>query len=376
MKIAIIGSTGEIGSRLAIHLLNQKMDVKLLSRNIGIRLIRFEGLNHSSIDLLEKEKLIDFLKGVDCVVNCAIDKREYPTEDESVNKNKEAIENLLEASEKAGVKRFIELSSIAVLPPQVTEDVLNNPFEYSKETDWYTRAKIENEKLVMNRQSSMNIQVIRAGIVYGPYLHWSKLAFIRTQGKIVILPQIMNSICHAIHVDDLVGLIENSIFTDNISISKLIYGINPEKITWKDYYDFHGRLISNEVNITESISIKAIELMNSIDGDELRKPGFKRSIIDVLRRSSHLIPSSIKRIKPVSKLIYYLKGMNYGLLNYPQYLNPKNEPNKQKIYPNNFELELYKSDAMPKQKLEYNFKISLQDGTKNAANWWLKRTEK
>jgi nucleoside-diphosphate-sugar epimerase len=376
MKIAVIGSTGEIGSRLAIHLLKEKKDIKLLSRNLGIRLIRYEGLNHSSIDLLEKEKLIDFLQGIDCVVNCAIDKREYATEDESVNKNKEAIENLLDASEKAGVKRFIELSSIAVLPPQVTKDVLNNPFEYSKETDWYTRAKIENEKLVLNRKSKMDIQVIRAGIVYGPYLHWSKLAFLRTQGKVVVLPNVLNSICHAIHVDDLVGLIENSIFTDNPSTPKLIYGINPEIISWKDYYDFHGRFISNDFNVTDSISIESIELMNSIDGDELRKPGFKRSTIDIFRRTSYLIPSAIKRFKPVAKLIYLLKGMNFGLLNYPQYLNPKNEPNKQKIYPNNFELELYKSNAMPIQDLEYKFRIDFKDGTKNAANWWLKKIEK
>ena len=162
MKIAVIGSSGEIGSRLAIHLLNNKCDVKLLSRNIGIRLVRYANLDYHSIDLADKDKLKSFLQDVDCVINCAIDKQEYGSEDESVLKNKKAIQNLLEAAEESGVKKFIELSSIAVLPPLVTQNVLDNPFVYSSESDWYTRAKIGNEKLAKSVQKSfcMHFDVI------------------------------------------------------------------------------------------------------------------------------------------------------------------------------------------------------------------------
>ena len=372
MKIAVIGSSGEIGSRLAIHLLNNKCDVKLLSRNIGIRLVRYANLDYHSIDLADIDKLKSFLQAVDCVINCAIDKQEYGSEDESVLKNKKAIQNLLEAAEESGVKKFIELSSIAVLPPLVTQNVLDNPFVYSSESDWYTRAKIENEKLALQRDSTMEIKVIRAGIVYGPYLHWSKLAFTRTQNRMVVLTKVENSVCHAIHVDDLVGLINFVVDADSETLPNLIYGINPEIITWKDYFEFHGQQITNEKSVTVMLPLEEIKLMNKIDGDELRLPGFKRSLIDSFRKTYNALPGFIVNSRLLKSWTYRLKAMNYGMLNYQNYLNPKRQILNPRFYPNDFEIDLFQSNAMPKQNIAYQFKINLKDGTKSAAKWWLK----
>jgi nucleoside-diphosphate-sugar epimerase len=374
MKIAIIGSSGEIGSRLAIHLIQNKYDVKLFSRNLGLRLSRIENVNFSSIDLLDKDKLHSLLKDIDCIVNCAIDKKEYATEDESVQKNKEAIGNLLEVAQANGVRKFIELSSVAVLPPRITNAIEKNPFIYSTENDWYTRAKIENEKLALEYKDKMNLSIIRAGIVYGPYLHWSKLAFIRTQGKTVILPNVHNSLCHAIHVDDLVGLIEHTINkTDSLS-PQLIYGINPERVSWSDYYDTHGKSITMDQPTTQAIPLEEIQLMNKIDGDELRRPSFKRKFIDGLRGLIGLIPAPIKNLNIYKSSLYNLKAMNYGLINYDSYLNPKKTITYPKVYPNSFELELYQTDFIPNPNTDYTFKISISEGAKSASNWWLKST--
>jgi nucleoside-diphosphate-sugar epimerase len=376
MKIAIIGSSGEIGSRLAIHLLQNKYDVKLFSRNLGIRLSRFNNLNFSSIDLLDKDKLRELLIDIDCIVNCAIDKKEYATEDDSVQKNKEAIGNLLEVAHANGVKKFIELSSVAVLPPRITNAIERNPFLYSTENDWYTRAKIENEKLAIEFKDKMNISIIRAGIVYGPYLHWSKLAFLRTQGKTVVLPKVSISLCHAIHVDDLVGLIEHTINTIETSSPQLIYGINPERVTWSDYYDKHGKNITLDQPITQMIPLEEIEQMNRINGDELRRPSLKRKLIDGLRGLTGLIPSPIKNLKIYKSSLYRLKAMNYGLINYDAYLNPKKTITYPKVYPNSFELDLYQTDYIPNPNSDYTFKISIGEGAKSASKWWLKSTVK
>lgn len=371
MRIAIIGSSGEIGSRLAIHLLQNKYDVKLFSRNLGLRLSRFENVNFSSIDLLDKDKLKSLLKDIDCIVNCAIDKKEYATEDESVQNNKDAVRNLLEVACQNGVKKFIELSSIAVLPPRITNEIEKNPFLYSTENDWYTRAKIENEKLVLEYKDKLNVNVIRAGIVYGPYLHWSKLAFIRTQGKTVVLPNVAKSLCHAIHVDDLVGLIEYTINKSDTISPQLIYGINPERVSWSDFYDKHGGNITIEQPTTQSIPLEEIQLMISINGDELRRPSFKRKFIDVFRGLIWLIPSPIKNLNIYKNTLYKLKAMNYGLINYDSYLNQKKSLTYPKLYPNSFELDLYQTDFIPNPNTFYTFKISINQGTKSAAYWWL-----
>ena len=376
MKVAIIGSSGEIGSRLAIHLLQNKYNVKLFSRNLGIRLSRYDNVNFSSIDLLDKDILRSQLIDIDCIVNCAIDKKEYVTEDESVQKNKEAIGNLLEVAQANGVKKFIELSSVAVLPPKITNAIESNPFNYSNERDWYTRAKIENEKLAIEYKDKMNVSIIRAGIVYGPYLHWSKLAFIRTQGKTVVLPSVANSLCHAIYVDDLVGLIEHTIKTSDTHSPQLIYGINPERVTWSDYYNAHGKSITIDQPTTQSIPLQEIELMNRINGDELRRPSLKRKFIDGIRGLTRFIPPPIKNLRIYKSSLYKLKAMNYGLINYDSYLNPKKTITYPKVYPNSFELELYQTDFIPNPNTDYTFKISINEGAKSASNWWLKSTSK
>jgi nucleoside-diphosphate-sugar epimerase len=376
MKIAVIGSSGEIGSRLAIELIQQKRNVHLYSRNLGLRLNRFDNVNFTSIDLLDKVKLKSELQGFDCIVNCAIDKREYKTEDESVEKNKEAILNLLQVASENGVKKFIELSSVAVLPPKITKEIKEKPYEYSKETDWYTRAKIENEKLALGYQDKMNVSVIRAGIVYGPYLHWSKLAFIRTQSKTVVIPNISESFCHAIHVDDLVGLILHTIDKENSLNFELIYGINPEKVSWQEYYDGHGKNVNIEQQTTQKVSLDEINLMNRIQGDELRRPGLKRTIIDSARSAVSMLPAPLKRNKISQRIFYKMKAMNYGLINYDSYLNPKKAIQLPKVYPNSFELDLYQTDYIPESNTDYEFKRNFKTGVKSAANWWLKSIEK
>jgi hypothetical protein len=71
-----------------------------------------------------------------------------------------------------------------------------------------------------------------------------------------------------------------------------------------------------------------------------------------------------------------LKAMNYGLINYDAYLNPKKTITYPKVYPNSFELDLYQTDYIPNPNSDYTFKISIGEGAKSASKWWLKSTVK
>jgi len=120
------------------------------------------------------------------------------------------------------------------------------------------------------------------------------------------------------------------------------------------------------------LPLEEIKLMNKIDGDELRLPGFKRSLIDSFRKTYNALPGFIVNSRLLKSWTYRLKAMNYGMLNYQNYLNPKRQILNPRFYPNDFEIDLFQSNAMPKQNIAYQFKINLKDGTKSAAKWWLK----
>jgi hypothetical protein len=68
--------------------------------------------------------------------------------------------------------------------------------------------------------------------------------------------------------------------------------------------------------------------------------------------------------------------MNYGLINYDSYLNPKKAIQLPKVYPNSFELDLYQTDYIPESNTDYEFKRNFKTGAKSAASWWLKSTRK
>ncbi|MBU2018622.1 MAG: NAD(P)-dependent oxidoreductase [Bacteroidetes bacterium] len=362
MNIAILGSSGEIGSRLSHHLIQKGYTVKLISRNVGVRLARLEDINHISIDLQNPTKLTEALLDVDYVVNCALIKEE----NNALENNFRLINSILTSCKAASIKKIIELSSIAVNPACLTHA---NHEEYSTEEDWYTKVKIQNEKRVLSEFKDQSITIIRAGIVYGPYMHWSKLAFSKIQQGTVILPCVRESVCHAIHVDDLCELIRYTILDENTD-SKIIYGINPEPISWEDYFKNHAIQLNITHTLLEKMMPQEILDLLKIDFDELRKPSLKRSTIDWLRNSKRLVPEIISSSKMYNKVKYVLKASNFGLINYDSYINQAETSHTVKIYPNEFELKLYQSTYMPDTNSSFKYSIGLEQGVKSAATWW------
>ena len=376
MKILITGASGEIGARLAHHLLSQNVhEVRLLSRSRGVRLARWGAVDFHPGSLSNRTELKEALNGIDVVINCAIDKRSTETESELVDINRQNIINLLECAESLGVKKIIDLSSIAVLPPKVTKDIFDLPYLYSTEDDWYTQAKIETEKISRDfrNRSKLEIGIVRAGIVYGPYMHWSSMSLKRLLNYTLVLPE-CDSICHAIHVDDLCHLLLYMAVM-NSPLPEMTYGINPETISWKEFYEKHASASGIPQRWVSLQPISKINEMHQVKGDELMLPSFKRSLIDSLRSLSKAVPSSIKLSSALANITYKLKAMNYGLIKYPDYIKPTKGAPKMAFYPNEFELNLYQTDAMPQAAMckpdnAFTYQIPIDKGVQEAAAWW------
>lgn len=375
MAIAIIGASGEIGARLAQNCLCKNIAIRLLVRSIDPRIARWGNIDIRRVDVSNRNALKEALTGCTAIINCALDKSELDNEEQNIQRNKTFFTNIAELSIELGIGKIVELSSIAVLPPRVTKEVLNGDFNYSKEPDWYTRVKSQVEQLALSYKDKISITILRPGIVYGPYMHWSRFAFMRTQLNTWVLPDAPDSICHAIHVDDLADLM---LFCADVKNNTpvLLYGINPERVSWHEFYNSHT-LILEGYNKKPTVLKPLSELRQlvKVEGDEMRKPGAKRVIIDTSRKMFSLVPRVIKEIKPFQSGVKKLKAMNYGLLNYDNYLNPPKVVSYPLWMPSDFEIELYLTNATPSNEKNgvahgFVYKTGIKEGAKQAANWW------
>ncbi len=368
-RVAIIGAAGEIGARITQNL-KDEFPVRAVSRKKSPRLARWKDLDFAAAELpLDKGKLKSILQGCQAVVNCVVDKKSFESEEVSIKSNEQGVRDLIEASIDLGVKKFIHLSTIAVLPPRLTD--LTDPYKYSEEKDWYTRVKIATEKVALEYKDKIDLCIIRPGIVYGPHLHWSKMGFYKTQNFKVIVPQVSNTMCHAIHIDDLVGLIRQLLRLER-RLPELLHGINPEPVTWKNYYEMHANALGWYDDVVAEIPATNIKAYHASQKRLVEGPGFKERTLQSLRNLYRDLPRPLVENGLSKKVIEILKVINRGLPFYAQLYLP---PPKESSFPNEFELELYSSTAhftpsMVGGDQGYTYKIPFAEGVRNAAAWW------
>jgi GDP-L-fucose synthase len=143
MTIVIAGSTGLVGSALVRHFEKK-----------GLQTV---GINRSVVDLLDRQATIDFFSSTkaEVVIDAAAivgginANSKYPVE--FLNDNLRIQTNLMEASHKSGVNRFVFLGSSCIYPrdsaqPIREEYLMSGPLE--KTNSAYAIAKIAGIELV------------------------------------------------------------------------------------------------------------------------------------------------------------------------------------------------------------------------------------
>jgi UDP-glucose 4-epimerase len=145
MRVLITGTSGKIGSAIASSL-KKREEVICLDNRAG-------SYTTSIIDIREREKIFQYVKGMDAVIHCAALLTPHlnaRSEREFCEVNVIGTENLLEACLKYGVKRFVFTSTTSVYGDAmvdhrkavwVTEELLPQP------RDIYDETKLAAEKL-------------------------------------------------------------------------------------------------------------------------------------------------------------------------------------------------------------------------------------
>jgi nucleoside-diphosphate-sugar epimerase len=239
MRILVTGANGFVGATLCRKLGERGDEVRGLVRKTS-DLTLLEGIPVQRIvgsldDLNSLEKAVE---GVRLVYHVAASVTDWGTLESFRRVNVEGTRNVLEASIRAGAKRFVYVSSVAVHnfigAQDMTEDSPQLPTPFP-----YCQSKREAEVLVLaaHREGKISVTIVRPGDVFGPgdrvsllkmtkLLEAGMMAQIgggKTLGAFTYVENLADGLILAGTREEATG--ETYVITDGM------------KMTWREYFD-------------------------------------------------------------------------------------------------------------------------------------------
>lgn len=183
--VALTGATGFIGRHLLTALPKRGYRVRvLLRRPCEVP----EGASSAVIgDIAAPQNMAAALRDVDMVIHSAglAHAMSGRPEDDYRAINTQGTVALAQAAERAGVKRFLFLSSIRAQSGPVAKDILTEAME-PRPTDAYGRSKLEAERGLC--ALSLDWAALRPVLVYGPGVKGNMAALVSLAQKPFPLP--------------------------------------------------------------------------------------------------------------------------------------------------------------------------------------------
>lgn len=205
-KILVTGGTGYTGSHLVRRLVRDGYDVRTFVRNPDkFPPLRDLGVEIVTGDLRNREDVNRAMEGVDVVYHiAALFRAENVTREDMFDINAGGAQNMLEAAEGQGVKRFVHCSTIGVhgdvKHPPATEESPYNPGDY------YQESKLEGELIAQRFMKAGNIpiSIYRPAGIYGP----EEMRFLKLiksiRNRTFIMIGSGEILYHMVYIDDLV----------------------------------------------------------------------------------------------------------------------------------------------------------------------------
>ncbi len=298
MKVLVTGATGFVGGHLVKRLINDGHSVRALVRR-GRDIKGFDSRVEIVYgDITDSHSLDDATRNADIVYHSAALVREAAVPDSLFYEiNVRGTENLLEASFRHGIKRFIHISTCGVhgdvRNPPATEDSPFNP------EDIYQKTKIESERLVMDfRKKGLPVVIIRPAGIYGPGDTRLLKLFKLIKGRKFIMVGDGKTLFHLVYIDDLIdALILAGQVPDAEGEAFLIAGeryLSLNELT-KIIADFFGVLQRKLHLPVLPIRLLAIAMEFTFKPLRIEPPLFRRRV-DFFRKNRAFDISKAKRI--------------------------------------------------------------------------------
>jgi len=173
--ILVTGATGFLGHNLIPLLIQRGQRVRALVRSTSeYGFLRDCGAELALGDTRDAASVTAAMQGCQAVVHAAGKFRFWGRYSQFAAVNVQGTRHVLEAARRAGVQRFIHISTIAVVgKPKsgvlITEDTPCQPAEA------YQRSKLEGERLALryHAEHGLPVIVLRPGAFYGPWGHYA-----------------------------------------------------------------------------------------------------------------------------------------------------------------------------------------------------------
>jgi nucleoside-diphosphate-sugar epimerase/predicted dehydrogenase len=170
----VTGAAGFLGRHLsaALHQLNVPVVALVREPNRA----PFELEHEATIvrgDLSDVDALVEAMAGCDVVFHCAAITGNQVPLDVATEDNARGTERVCEAAAKAGVRRVVHVSSVAVYGldhPRGTRLDERAPLQPGGAFEPYQASKVEAERAARRRSSELGLElvVVRPGVLYGP----------------------------------------------------------------------------------------------------------------------------------------------------------------------------------------------------------------
>lgn len=169
--IFITGGTGFLGRHLVAALCRAGHPMRVLTRDPDSHtwLNHFPHVEVIKGDLTDHEVLERHIAGCRYVIHAGGLFRFWGDPTDFMQTNYRGTQNMLEAAAKAGVERFIHISSIAVIGHPDPANIIDETYPPAP-ADAYQRSKLEGEELALKycRERGLPVIVLRPGAFYGP----------------------------------------------------------------------------------------------------------------------------------------------------------------------------------------------------------------
>jgi nucleoside-diphosphate-sugar epimerase len=246
-KVLVTGGTGFIGTRLAERLaLEEGADVCVLVNNW----FNAASVCRSDVMLIqgsveEPQTLNEAMESVDIVFHCV---GVGGDKDHCTRINVEGTRNVLEAAEGAGVERIVNLSTVGVYGPTIT-DGMDETAPVRRLGTPYGDSKIEADEVFMEflKNSRIKGTTIIPTYVWGPRSRWF------TVGPVM---DMVNSsfymvddgagACNAVHVDNVVDLMLVAGLRDK-ALGEAFLITDGTDISWREFFSSYAQIAGKDV---------------------------------------------------------------------------------------------------------------------------------
>jgi nucleoside-diphosphate-sugar epimerase len=215
LALAVTGATGFVGKSLIPQLLMRGHHVSVLVRD-PMHSVWPDGVRVVKGDLADAQALAALVRGVDGVIHLA-GKVSALTRHEFDLVNVLGIENVARAAVHAGVKRFVNLSSLAAREPDLND---------------YAASKFAGEEKLQAFAQTVSIIQLRAAAIYGPGDKATLPLLKSLLNTFAVVPGGPHAWFSMIHVNDVARSVADAAETESTGVFELSDGSDGYR--WSD----------------------------------------------------------------------------------------------------------------------------------------------